>query len=113
MMQMIERIPQLEENPFMSWQRRVVESVLAISGPLLITGLIDVFQLYPRIPNISLLYLLLILPLANTFGLYAASLASLAAFLAFDFFLVPPFYTLRLIVGRSGLRSSSSWRRRC
>ncbi len=96
MVQMVERIPQLEEKTFVPWQRRLLESLFAIGGSLFITGLINVFQLYPRIPNISMLYLLLILPLASTFGLYIASLASIAAFLAFDFFLVPPFYTFTI-----------------
>jgi two-component system sensor histidine kinase KdpD len=76
--------------------RYVGNSVLAVGGALLVTATIYVFQLYPRIPNISLLYLLVILTLASTRGLYAAILASVIAFLSFDFFLVPPFYTFTI-----------------
>ncbi len=60
------------------------------------TGAISLFNLYPRIPNISLVYLLLILLLASTFGRYTAVLASFTAFLAFDYFLVPPLYTFTI-----------------
>ena len=58
------------------------------------TGIIYAFHLYPTIPNISMVYLLLILLLATTRGRYAALVAAVVAFLAFDFFLVPPLYTL-------------------
>jgi two-component system sensor histidine kinase KdpD len=89
----VERIPSLEQRNIFSWTRFLLESILAIGGALVVTGLISLFHLYPQIPNISLVYLLLILMLASTFGRYAAVLASVTAFLAFDYFLVPPFYT--------------------
>ncbi len=91
-MKIIERFPTLEGGATRRWYRVCLESVVAISGALTVTGLIDFFQLYPRIPNISILYLLVILGLASTFGLFAAVLASLMAVLSFDFFLVPPLY---------------------
>jgi len=78
------------------WRRYLIDSVLAVVGTFLVTGILYFFQLYPRIPNISLLYLLVILTLASTRGLYAAILASIIAFLSFDFFLVPPFYTFTI-----------------
>lgn len=92
----VERIPSLEERATFRWSRFLVESVLAIGGSLVVTGLIFLFYLYPQIPNISLVYLLLILLLASTFGRYAAVLASVTAFLAFDYFLVPPLYTFTI-----------------
>ena len=88
-----ERIPALEGRKMFRWPRFLLESVLAIGGSLAVTGFISLFQLYPKIPNISLVYLLVILLLASTLGRYAAVLASVTAFLAFDYFLVPPFYT--------------------
>ncbi len=91
-MNMIERIPTLEGRTAKRWLRILCESVLAVGGALAVTGLIDLFHLYPRIPNISILYLLVILGLASTSGLFAAVLASLTAFLSFDYFLVPPLY---------------------
>ncbi|GHO58932.1 DUF4118 domain-containing protein [Ktedonobacter robiniae] len=70
----------------------IMRGTLAISAPLAMTGIISDFQLYPRIPNISILYLLIILGLASLFDFYIAALAALTAFLAFDYFLVPPLY---------------------
>jgi two-component system sensor histidine kinase KdpD len=80
----------------MPWRSYLVDSLLAVVGTSLVTGVLYFFQLYPRIPNISLLYLLVILTLASTRGLYAAILASVIAFLSFDYFLVPPYYTLTI-----------------
>lgn len=94
--QAVERIPTLEERATFHWPRFLLESVLAIGGALVVTGLISLFHLYPQIPNISLVYLLVILLLASTFGRYAAVLASVTSFLAFDFFLVPPLYTFTI-----------------
>ena len=95
-MQTFERIPAVEGSTTPSWSRVFLESALAIVGALIITGIIDVFQLYPRIPNISILYLFVVLGLASTFGLYAAVAASVVAFLSFDYFIVPPLYTFTI-----------------
>jgi two-component system sensor histidine kinase KdpD len=92
----IEHLPTLEVRKGASWQHYLLDSVLAIAGALLITGIIDILQLYPRIPNISLAYLLIVLALASTRGLYAAILSSIVAFLSFDYFLVPPLYTFNI-----------------
>ena len=78
------------------WVRYASDSVLATAAALLVTGIIYVFQLYPRIPNISLLYLLIVLTLASTRGLYSAIVASVVAFLSFDFFLTQPLYTFTI-----------------
>src|SRR5689334_25178091 len=88
----LEHILPFEANRF-SWQRFLVDSLLAIAGTMATTWIIYLFQLYPRIPNISIMYLLVVLALASTRGRYAAILASLVAFLSFDFFIVPPLYT--------------------
>ena len=96
MMQGIERIPTLEGAARIQWRRVFVEIVLAVGSALLITWLIDIYQLYPRIPNISIVYLLPVLLLAVTFGRLGAIVTAIAAFLAFDFFLVPPFYTFTI-----------------
>ncbi|HEY0753510.1 MAG TPA: DUF4118 domain-containing protein [Ktedonobacteraceae bacterium] len=93
-MHILERIPQMPGRFAKSWRHYLLESLLAGGGALAITGLIDAFHLYPTIPNISMVYLLLILVLASTRGRYAALLASVIAFLSFDFFLIPPFYSL-------------------
>jgi two-component system, OmpR family, sensor histidine kinase KdpD len=78
------------------WKRYSSDSILAIVGTSLLTGIIFVFRLYPRIPNISVAYLFIVLALASTRGMFAAVIASVAAFLSFDFFLVPPLYTFTI-----------------
>ena len=92
-MNAIEQIPQLPLPEEKHWQRYLVDSLMAVGGVLIVTGIIYAYHLYPTIPNISLVYLLLILLLATTRGRYAAIVAAVVAFLAFDFFLVPPLFT--------------------
>jgi two-component system, OmpR family, sensor histidine kinase KdpD len=77
-----------------NWQRYVWDTLLAIIGTLLTTLVLYTFRLYPLIPNISIVYLLVVLILASTRGRYAAILASISASLFFDFFLIPPTFTL-------------------
>src|SRR6266702_4491815 len=95
-MEQTDHLPSLYSKDLLPWRRYLVDSVLAVVGTFLVTGILYFFQLYPRIPNISLLYLLVILTLASTRGLYAAILASVIAFLSFDYFLVPPYYTFTI-----------------
>jgi len=78
------------------WTRYISDSLLATAAALLVTGIIYVFQLYPRIPNISLVYLLIVLTLASTRGLFSAIVASVVAFLSFYFFLTQPLYTFTI-----------------
>lgn len=82
----------LHEKPRIPWTQYLLDTLLAFLGSLGITGIIYFYHLYPRIPNISIVYLLVVLPLSITRGRYAAMLTSVLAFLAFDFFLVPPLY---------------------
>ena len=79
-----------------NWQRYVWDSVLALVGTMFTTLILYAFQLYPLIPNISIVYLLVVLILASTRGRYAAIIAAIAASLLFDFFLVPPVFTLTI-----------------
>lgn len=88
----IEHIPPIEARTEPFWLRYLLDTLLAVVGTLLVTGIIYGFQLYPRIHNISIVYLLVVLALASTRGRYSAILASVVAFLSFDFFLVPPLY---------------------
>src|SRR5690348_12166382 len=110
-MSTIERIPQLPARPEESWQRYLIDSLLAGGGTLVVTGIIYTFHLYPTIPNISIVYLLVILALATMRGRYASLVAAVVAFLSFDFFLVPPSIALLSLGGRNGLRCLSFWRR--
>jgi len=92
-MREIEQIPQLPAPEKKHWQRYLIDSIIAVGGVVLITGIMYVYHLYPTIPNISIVYLLLILLIATTRGRFAAIVAAVVAFLAFDYFLVPPLYT--------------------
>lgn len=79
-------------HPRFSWKHAVLDSALACTATMLVTLILYAFHLYPRIPNISIVYLLVVLALASTRGRFAAILASLVAFLSFDYFLVPPLF---------------------
>jgi signal transduction histidine kinase len=92
-MKYVERFLSPEPSTMPRWQSYLIDSILAIAGVVLITIVIAVAHLYPRIPTISFVYLLLVLALASTRGLFAAILTSLLAFLAFDYFFFPPPYT--------------------
>src|SRR6266480_5097205 len=96
LMSTIEHILPVEVQIGHPWQRYLLDSMLAFVGAMLVTMILFLFQLYPRIPNISIVYLLVVLTLASTRGRYAAILASLVAFLSFDYFLVPPLYVFTI-----------------
>ncbi len=96
-MKQVKRISSLEAKVKPRWSHYLSDSALAIGGVTLITSVIAVAHLYPRIPTIAFVYLLLVLALASTRGLYAAILTSLLAFLCFDFFFFPPPYTFLVV----------------
>lgn len=95
-MSSVEQISPLVRVQVVPWRQYLFDSILAILSVMGMTGTMFFLHLYPRIPNISMIYLLVILPLATTRGRYSATFASILAFLAFDFFLVPPIYTLTI-----------------
>ncbi len=76
-MRTIERVLPIKENQIVPWLRYLLDSVLACVASLLVTGVIFVFHLYPRISNISNIYLLVVLGLAIVRGRYAAFLSAL------------------------------------
>jgi two-component system sensor histidine kinase KdpD len=83
----------LKRNVEIFRRKYLLDTILASSCSLFITACIYIWHLYPRIPNISIIYLLVVIGLASTRGRYSAILASIIAFLSFDFFIVPPLYT--------------------
>ncbi len=92
----LDRIPAASRRKRLSWQNYVMDTALAVLGSLLITGIISQSGLYPRIPDIAVIYLLLIIALATLRNRYAAVTASVVAFLSFDYFLIPPLYTFTI-----------------
>ncbi len=59
-----------------------------------LTGIMFAFRAQLGVLNVLLLYLLLTFFLALSGGLWPAVLSAVLGFLAFDFFFIPPFYTL-------------------
>jgi signal transduction histidine kinase len=96
MIKPLERLAAHEE-PKPQWKRYSIDSLLALGSVALTTGLITSAHLYPRIPTISFMYLLIVLFIATWRGLYAAIMASLLAFVAYVYFLVPPFYSFLVL----------------
>ena len=90
-MRTIERVVPIKRNQML---RYLLDSVLACAGSLLVTGVLFVFQLYPRIPNIWIPYLLVVMGLAIVRGRYAAILSAVVAFLSLDYFIIPPLYNV-------------------
>src|SRR5215470_9437326 len=95
-MSTVEHLLPIGRRKTRSWEQYLLDAVLAVVGTMLVTGIIAIFALYPRIPNISIVYLLVVIALASTRGRFASILASVVAFLAFDFFLVPPLYVFTI-----------------
>jgi len=91
-----ERVLPIKRNHMVRVLRYLLDSVLACAGSLLVTGVIFVFHLYPRIPNISIVYLLVVLALAIVRGRYAAILSAVVASFSFAYFIVPPLYSFSL-----------------
>ncbi len=77
-------------------RRYIVDTLFAFISTIFVTSIIYAGALYPKIPNISFLYLLVVLGLATRRGLYAAVIASIVAFLSFDYFLIEPLYTFTI-----------------
>ena len=84
-----ERVPLQQARAAPGWRRSASDSLLAIAGVALVTGVIAAAHLYPRFPSSVLTYLLVIVALASTRGHYAAILAALLASFSFNFFLAP------------------------
>lgn len=71
------------------WQRIAIDSVFTIIGVTLVTGVIAITHLYPRLPSSLLIYLLMIVALASVRGHYAAILGALLSSFFFDIVLAP------------------------
>jgi signal transduction histidine kinase len=95
-MKQLEHFASLQVKPALGWRGYAIDTILALGGVALITGLISVDHLYSRIPMpySYIAYLFLVVALASTRGLYAALLASLLAFLFYVIFLVPDVFTI-------------------
>lgn len=95
-------LPQIEFRKRKTWGDYTIDTLLAIAGVFLVTEIIYALKL-TVISNSSLLYLLFILLLAIVRGRYSSIIASILSVLAFDFFFIPPLYTLAISHLRDGL----------
>ena len=94
----IEHVLPVKSHQMVRVLRYLLDSVLACAGSLLVTGVIVVFHLYPAIPNITIIYLPVVLALAVVRGRYAAILSAVVASLSLAYFVVPPLYTLAVLL---------------
>jgi two-component system, OmpR family, sensor histidine kinase KdpD len=78
-------------------QRRksyLIDTAWAVGSIFILTLIVFLLKAYPSIPDSFMVYIIAILGLASLRGLYPALLASFLAFFSFDFFFVPPLYSL-------------------
>jgi len=83
-----------------SWDTwsRVAGSAAAVA---LVTGAIELLKAYVPVLSLGVLYILAVLPVAIAFGLAYAVSVAVGSMLAFNFFFLPPLYTLTLADSRN------------
>jgi len=87
-------------RPPASWSTwsRVAGSIAAVA---LVTGAIELLKAYIPVLSLAVLYILAVLPVAIAFGLAYAVSVAVGSMLAFNFFFLPPLYTLTLADSRN------------
>jgi len=70
---------------------------------LVINGVVEQLKVHVPVSSLALLYLLIILPIAGVWGIRHALAVSIASMLAFNFFFLPPVFTLTLADPRNWL----------
>jgi len=85
-----------------SWSTwsRVAGSIAAVA---LVTGAIELLKAYIPVLSLGVLYILAVLPVAIAFGLAYAVSVAIGSMLAFNFFFLPPLYTLTIQDSRNWL----------
>jgi signal transduction histidine kinase len=89
-MKQVERLLSWEAQKAWRWMRYAIDSILAIAGVALVTGINAILISPPA----RVVYILLILVLASTRGLYAGILTSLLSFITFEYFFNPDLFTV-------------------
>jgi two-component system sensor histidine kinase KdpD len=77
-------------------RRTVYAALTSVGSVVLVTGAIEVLKEHLPVLSLSVLYLLAVLPVAIVWGLRYAVGVAVASMLAFNFFFLPPLYTLTL-----------------
>ncbi|GCF11747.1 DUF4118 domain-containing protein [Dictyobacter arantiisoli] len=96
-MNAIEQIPQVQTSLRSKWQYYLLDALIAALGSLFITGIIYYWHLYPLVKDVVIVQLLWVIILATMCSRYAAIIGTIVTFLSFDYLLVPPLYTLRIV----------------
>jgi two-component system, OmpR family, sensor histidine kinase KdpD len=89
-------------RPLGAWNMwsRVAASVVAVA---LVTGAIELLKPYVPVLSLGVLYIFAVLPIAIAFGLSYAVSVAVGSMLAFNFFFLPPLYTLTISDSRNWL----------
>ena len=77
---------------------RVAGSVVAVA---LVTGAIELIEPYVPVLSLGVLYIFAVLPVAIAFGLTYGVVVAIGSMLAFNFFFLPPLYTLTIADSRN------------
>jgi two-component system sensor histidine kinase KdpD len=80
--------------------RLLAPYLLAVVGTAAVTGLIAALRPWIELPNLAVAYLLLVMGLGARYGWPPAVFGALLAFFAYNWFLVPPYYTLYISAPR-------------
>ena len=92
--------PKVQIQAQIDWQpqfmRRIVRWLLALGGIVLVTILLVPFQPIVNTITVAFAYLLIVLLTATFIGRNPALLASVAATLCFNYFFLPPIYSLTI-----------------
>jgi len=73
----------------------------SIAAVAIVTGAIELLKPYVPVLSLGVLYILAVLPVAIAFGLAYAVFVAVGSMLAFNFFFLPPLYTLTLADSRN------------
>jgi two-component system sensor histidine kinase KdpD len=76
--------------------RKAGAALISVGAVILISGLLLPFRQYVNSTEVALTLLLLVLFSSTLFGSRAGLAASIAGILSFNFFFLPPFYTLNI-----------------
>ncbi len=82
-------------------RRRVVAALASLAAVALVTGVIELAKPYVPVLSLGVLYILAVLPVAIAFGLVYAVPVAVGSMLAFNFFFLPPLYTLTIADSRN------------
>jgi signal transduction histidine kinase len=85
--------------PIRRWFNAWSASVALVA---VITGTAKLLAVHTALSGLSVLYLLAVLPIAVVWGVRSAIGVSILSMLAFDFFILPPLYSLQLRDGEEG-----------